>query len=365
MIKTFKKLTVILYRTLANIIVNFNEKSSTLDLFSPKHPYGFPSKTEMLWSFNVPPSYYTSLSLLSYTLPTCLNPYEIPAIVYTWSEKRSLITALHDSQPSMEPGNFNLSIRNCEIFQQNTSQKCLMVHIQISIIKHQKCIKHPKSACVLKSGWLTMDTVTITSGSHFDLYFFACTMKDLELTVIQTIECKSWQKCTNTPFPLNFSCDLTCIHGDLKTMTWHLHGPDSSSVELVSPTGGLCYSLPGQKCNSNFLLDVSHDNLGITTVAWPSGMTPSSTVSWIVTLDPQFKCKLEFKNISRPKCKEVRTTITVQSIRSQMMLYSTKEDGKIKDLEVSESFSLNMTNCKSTTGDFRAMMQITVQSKRP
>lgn len=93
-------------------------------------------------------------------------------------------------------------------------------------------------------------------------------------------------------------------------------------------------------------------------------MTPSNSVSWIVTLDPQFKGKLEFKNVSQPKCKEVHTSIIVQSIRSQLMLYSTKEDDKITDLQVLESFYLNMTNCKSTTGDFRAMMQITVQSNK-
>lgn len=100
----------------------------------------------------------------------------------------------------------------------------------------------------------------------------------------------------------------------------------------------------------------------LATPAWPSGMKASSTVSWIVNLEPQIKSNLKFRNVSQPKCKEVHTTIAVQTIRSQTTLYSTKKDEKIKDLLVPESFYLNMTNCKSPTGAFRAMMEITLQN---
>lgn len=100
----------------------------------------------------------------------------------------------------------------------------------------------------------------------------------------------------------------------------------------------------------------------LATPAWPSGMKPSSTVSWIVNLEPQFKSNLMFRNVSQPKCKEVHTNIAVQTIRSQKTLYSTKKDVKIKDLLVPESFYLNMTNCKSPTGAFRAVVEITQQN---
>ncbi|XP_016117955.1 CUB domain-containing protein 1-like [Sinocyclocheilus grahami] len=100
----------------------------------------------------------------------------------------------------------------------------------------------------------------------------------------------------------------------------------------------------------------------LATPAWPSGMKASSTVSWIVNLEPQFKSNLKFRNVSQPKCKEVHTNIAVQTIRSQTTLYSTKKDEKIKDLLIPESFYLNMTNCKSPTGAFRAMMEITLQN---
>lgn len=125
---------------MAEIIVELNEKSKLLEFFLPNYPDGFHSKKKMLWSFNVPPSYYTCVhtTLLSYTLPTCLNPHDIPDIVYHWSEKKFAITSLDDSQPSKEPGSFSLLLRNCETLQQNTSQKGLMVHIQISVIKTPK-----------------------------------------------------------------------------------------------------------------------------------------------------------------------------------------------------------------------------------
>lgn len=86
----------------------------------------------------------------------------------------------------------------------------------------------------------------------------------VQFLCFSSTECTNWQDCTNILLPLNYYCEQPCIPGVLKTITWQLHGPDSSSVELLSPTGGLGYSLPEQKCNSNFLLDVSHDNRGIT-----------------------------------------------------------------------------------------------------
>lgn len=133
-----KLLNVHFFTALAHIVVNFQMKNSKLEVFSPNHPNDFPSKAETLWSFIVPPSYYASVFLLNYTLPTCLKPNSIPAIVYTWIEKRFQIMKLDDIQPSLEPGYFDLSLRNCETFQQHPSQKGLTVHIQISITKRKK-----------------------------------------------------------------------------------------------------------------------------------------------------------------------------------------------------------------------------------
>ncbi|ROL33013.1 CUB domain-containing protein 1 [Anabarilius grahami] len=288
--------------------------------------------------------------------------------------------------------------------------------------------KDPKSPCVLKLDSDVMDTVTIASGDYYDIEFFDCNKDELELTVNQTRECKEWRNCAYLTFPITFNYEQNCIPVVLKTITWHLHGPQNSAVELQSSTG-LRYCLPEDECNSNLLLNVSHDNPGITvgqfcpsgtiekiqireskiavtasvtslndqnlatelfltysftqdisehyiftvapkmdnptvlaTPAWPSGMKPSSNVSWIINMEPQLKSNLKFRNVSQPKCKEVHTNIAVQTIRSQAMVYSTKKDKNINDILVPESFYLNMTNCKSPTGSFRAMMEITLQN---
>ncbi|XP_016342311.1 CUB domain-containing protein 1-like isoform X2 [Sinocyclocheilus anshuiensis] len=432
-----------LINSLANFHVVLPEKSSTQDFFAPN---AFPENAETMWYFTVPQTYYTDVHILSYTVPTCLQPENIPTMKYTWQGKEPLVKLMNVSQPSVEPGNFNLSIKNCKMSGPQPPSQGLMVHFQISAIKRSKgqCEgdlpekqvlqihvkkKDPKSACVLKLDSVIMDTITIASGNHFVLNSFDCNKDEVELTVSQTIECKEWRDCASTSFPLTFNYEQQCIPGVLKTIIWLLHGPQNSAVGLQSPAGDLRYCPPEDKCNSIILLNVSHVNSGITlgqfcpkgtiqkiqireskiaitasvtsfsdrnlatkpvltysftqdisehyiftvapkmdnptvlaTPAWPSGMKASSTVSWIVNLEPQFKSNLKFRNVSQPKCKEVHTNIAVQTIRSQTTLYSTKKDEKMKDLLVPESFYLNMTNCKSPTGAFRAMMEITLQN---
>ncbi|XP_026084207.1 CUB domain-containing protein 1a [Carassius auratus] len=428
-----------LINSLANFHVVLPERSSTQDFFTPNT---FPTNTETMWYFTVPQTYYTDVRILSHTVPTCLQSQNIPKMKYTWQGKEPLVKLMNVSQPSVEPGNFNLCIKNCRI----SGPQNLMVHFQISAIKRSKgqCEgdlpekqvlqihvkkKDPKSTCVLKLDSVIMDTITIASGKHFVLNSFDCNKDEVELTVSQTIECKEWRDCASTPFPLTFNYEQQCIPGVLKTIIWILQGPPNSAVELQSPAGDLRYCPPEDKCNSILLLNVSHVTSGITlgqfcpkgtiqkiqireskiaitasvtsfndrnlatkpfltysftqdisehyiftvapkmdnptvlaTPAWPSGMKASSTVSWIVNLEPQFKSSVKFRNVSQPKCREVHTNIAVQTIRSQKTLYSTKKDEKIKDLLVPESFYLNMTNCKSPTGAFRAMMEITLQN---
>uniref|UniRef100_A0A8C2GC65 CUB domain containing protein 1a n=1 Tax=Cyprinus carpio TaxID=7962 RepID=A0A8C2GC65_CYPCA len=432
-----------LINSLANFHVVLPERSSTQDFFTP---VAFPENAETVWYFTVPQAYYTDVRILSYTVPACLQPENIPTMKYTWQGKEPLVKLMNVSQPSVEPGNFNLSIKNCRLSGPQPPSQDLMVRFQISAIKRSKgqCEgdlpekqvlqirvnkKDPKSTCVLKLDSVMMDTITIASGNHFVLNSFDCNKDEVELTVNQTIECKEWRDCASTPFPLTFIYEQQCIPGVLKTIIWHLHGPQNSAVELQSPAGSLRYCPPEDKCNSIILLNVAHVNSSITlgqycpmgtiqkiqireskiaitasvtsfndrnlatkpfltysftqaisehyiftvapkmdnptmlaTPAWPSGMKASSTVSWIVNLEPQFKSNVKFRNVSQPKCKEVHTNIAVQTIRSQTTLYSTKTDVKIKDLLVPESFYLNMTNCKSPTGAFRAMMEVTLQN---
>ncbi|TRY56905.1 hypothetical protein DNTS_017066 [Danionella cerebrum] len=428
--------------SLARILVALPDKSSSQDFLTP---YFIPENAEVLWSFNIPSTYYTDVHILSYTLPKCLQSESIPRMKYTWQGANPVVKGMNEMQPSVEPGNFYLSIKNCKMSFPHSPSQSLRVHFQISAMKRRRgqCEgdlpdkqvleinvkkKDPKSVCVLQQDSLITDTVTIASGKHFVLNTFDCNKDELELTVNQTIECKDWKNCATTAFPLTFQYEQQCIPGVLKTLTWLIHGPLNSAVHLESPLDGLRYCLPGDKCV--FMLTLAHANtpsftLGqfcprgsfqkiqiresnivisaslssfseqsmgdkafltysftkeisenyifsvapksdsptnLATPGWPNAVTSSSTVSWIVDMEPQSTSTLTFSNISQPICKGEHPKITVQTVESQEMLLSSKTGDKLKDLLVHESFYINMTNCKSPTGAFRAKMEITVHS---
>ncbi|XP_016102523.1 CUB domain-containing protein 1-like [Sinocyclocheilus grahami] len=124
-----------LINSLANFHVVLPEKSSTQDFFAPN---AFPENTETMWYFTVPQTYYTDVHILSYTVPTCLQPENIPTMKYTWQGKEPLVKLMNVSQPSVEPGNFNLSIKNCKMSGPQPPSQGLMVHFQISAIKRSK-----------------------------------------------------------------------------------------------------------------------------------------------------------------------------------------------------------------------------------
>ncbi|TRZ00414.1 hypothetical protein DNTS_021688, partial [Danionella cerebrum] len=427
---------------LARILVALPDKSSSQDFLTP---YFIPENAEVLWSFNIPSTYYTDVHILSYTLPKCLQSESIPRMKYTWQGANPVVKGMNEMQPSVEPGNFYLSIKNCKMSFPHSPSQSLRVHFQISAMKRRRgqCEgdlpdkqvleinvkkKDPKSVCVLQQDSLITDTVTIASGKHFVLNTFDCNKDELELTVNQTIECKDWKNCATTAFPLTFQYEQQCIPGVLKTLTWLIHGPLNSAVHLESPLDGLRYCLPGDKCV--FMLTLAHANtpsftLGqfcprgsfqkiqiresnivisaslssfseqsmgdkafltysftkeisenyifsvapksdsptnLATPGWPNAVTSSSTVSWIVDMEPQSTSTLTFSNISQPICKGEHPKITVQTVESQEMLLSSKTGDKLKDLLVHESFYINMTNCKLPTGAFRAKMEITVHS---
>ncbi|XP_048009321.1 CUB domain-containing protein 1-like [Megalobrama amblycephala] len=432
----------VIYGSLAAIKVVLPEMSSTQDFFTPNT---FPENAVLTWRFKVPHAYYIDVHIMNYTVPTCIQPENIPKIKYIRYSKKDLVKPLDVTQPLAETGDIALIIKNCNMSKTDPPSEGLMVHFQISSIKRKtgQCKrklpenemlqirvmkKDPKSLCVLKLDSDVMDTVTIASGDYYDIEFFDCNKDELEFTVNQTRECKEWRNCAYLTFPITFNYEQNCIPGVLKMITWHLHGPQNSSVELQSPTG-LRYCLPEDECNSNLLLNVSHDNPDITvgqfcpsgtiekiqireskiavtasvtsfndqnlatelfltysftqdisedyiftvapkldnptvlaTPAWPSGMKPSSNVSWIINMEPQLKSNLKFMNVSQPECMEVQTNIVAQTILPQMIVYSAKTEENINDVLVPESFYLNMTNCKSPTGSFRAMMEITLQN---
>lgn len=49
----------------------------------------------------------------------------------------------------------------------------------------------------------------------------------------------------------------SCLPMPLHSFTWHLTVPQDGTVDLVSPTGSLQQSLPGQECNQSVSLHVA------------------------------------------------------------------------------------------------------------
>lgn len=46
----------------------------------------------------------------------------------------------------------------------------------------------------------------------------------------------------------------------LHSYTWHISVPQDGTIDLMSPSGGLRLSLPGQDCNSSVSLHVAKDD---------------------------------------------------------------------------------------------------------
>ncbi|XP_068603618.1 CUB domain-containing protein 1-like [Brachionichthys hirsutus] len=93
-------------------------------------------------------------------------------------------------------------------------------------------------------------------------------------------------------------------------------------------------------------------------------MRSSSTVSWIVSVPGQYRARMEFLNISQPKCKDRHTAIKVKMLGQEEELLSRREDEEAEDeLLVPHSFYLNMSNCVPEDGAFGAVTSIDLQKK--
>ncbi|KAM9310155.1 CUB domain-containing protein 1a [Pholidichthys leucotaenia] len=100
----------------------------------------------------------------------------------------------------------------------------------------------------------------------------------------------------------------------------------------------------------------------VATPGWPVGMKSYSTVSWIVFVPSGMEAHVLFTNLSQPKCSNRHTSIKVRRFSSTEEEYSRREDEMPKrELTVSESFYLNMSNCMPERGNFSVMVNITLR----
>uniref|UniRef100_A0A8C2ZL11 CUB domain containing protein 1 n=1 Tax=Cyclopterus lumpus TaxID=8103 RepID=A0A8C2ZL11_CYCLU len=420
----------------AILTVNLPRGVSNTDFITANYPRDFPDDQEMQWNFTVPGMHNYTMRFSDHTAPECLRK-EVE-VEYQKEKKKVTKLTLADPQPHHEQGNFNMVLRNCKT---NRTLQGLTLNYRVSVIRSG----HPGTGLRLKQGvsmqvekvgsdpYCEMSVnskvekkLNVAAGTKASLAFLDCPNEDVRLTASKVIGkmvlfCMSMKRLFLTVPKLD-----SCLPMPLHSFTWHLKVPQDGTVDLVSPTGSLRQSLPGQECSPSVSLHVAeedgfsvgefcitgmiqkvqvHGNVAVTatvpdfsktkepflnvsfsqeisetiiyrvspeessptllaTPNWPLGMRPSSTVSWIVTVPSQYEAHMQFVNLSQPKCMDRHTAIKVMMLGDEEEMISRREDEEAEDkLTVPRSFYLNMSNCIPEEGHFGAMTNIVLQKR--
>ncbi|XP_054620617.1 CUB domain-containing protein 1-like [Dunckerocampus dactyliophorus] len=421
----------------AIVKVNLPRGVSDTAFISTNYPNDFPDNQQMQWDFSVPGMHNYTVHLHHHTAPECLN--KDVEVEYRKDDKKVTKVGLTDKQPEHQQGNFKMVLKNCET---NTTLQGLALKYSVSVMRSGHPVlctvdlsKHPKMAlqiekvgsdpyCEMSVNSEVVKKINVAAGSQAKLSFLDCPNEDVQLTASKVIGCQNVASCSDTL--LTVPTLDSCLRMPLHSFTWHLNIPQDSTIDLVSPSGGLQQSVPGQVCNRSVSLHVEetegfsvgdfcsngiiqkvqvHANVSITattrdfsktrgpflnvtfskeipetiiyqvspqmssptllaTPNWPKGMRPSSTVSWIVTLPSHHQAHVQFVNVSQPKCEDRHTAIKVKMLHSEEEILSRREDEKTDDkLLVPQSFYINMSNCIPEDGNFGAVTKIVLQRK--
>uniref|UniRef100_A0A674EI47 CUB domain containing protein 1a n=1 Tax=Salmo trutta TaxID=8032 RepID=A0A674EI47_SALTR len=386
-------------------------------------PVGFSDNDLMRWDFMVPGMHNYTVNFLNYTAPLCRKK-NVMVIYDKEGEEVGIQKTLVDPQPTHRQGSFTMTLFNCET---DKTKQGLSLHFRISVMrKEEGPFLHIEkmgsdSHCEMRKDSVVQEKITVPSGTKASLSFLDCPSEDLRLTATKTIgtgHIISGTLLTVPKIPM-------CLPTLLQSFTWHLNVPVYGTVDLLSPTGNLRQSLPGQECNGSVSLHIAegdgssigyfcsegiirkvqvHSNVSVTATAkdlcliqgpflnvsfsdeisesiiytvqprmgspallatpnWPSGMKPYSTVSWIVNLPGHLQANLLFTNISQPKCGQGHTCIKVQTLGSPEEIFNQREDEAAEDkLMVPESFYLNMSNCLPEDRHFSVLSKVTLQN---
>ncbi|XP_034402003.1 CUB domain-containing protein 1 [Cyclopterus lumpus] len=421
----------------AILTVNLPRGVSNTDFITANYPRDFPDDQEMQWNFTVPGMHNYTMRFSDHTAPECLRK-EVE-VEYQKEKKKVTKLTLADPQPHHEQGNFNMVLRNCKT---NRTLQGLTLNYRVSVIRSghpvlcvvdligqqgvsmqvEKVGSDPY--CEMSVNSKVEKKLNVAAGTKASLAFLDCPNEDVRLTASKVIECQNVTSCSATQLTVP-KLD-SCLPMPLHSFTWHLKVPQDGTVDLVSPTGSLRQSLPGQECSPSVSLHVAeedgfsvgefcitgmiqkvqvHGNVAVTatvpdfsktkepflnvsfsqeisetiiyrvspeessptllaTPNWPLGMRPSSTVSWIVTVPSQYEAHMQFVNLSQPKCMDRHTAIKVMMLGDEEEMISRREDEEAEDkLTVPRSFYLNMSNCIPEEGHFGAMTNIVLQKR--
>nr|XP_046183436.1 CUB domain-containing protein 1 [Oncorhynchus gorbuscha] len=425
-------------KMLAVVKVNLPRGVSDTNFLSANYPRGFSDNDLMRWDFMVPGMHNYTVNFLNYTAPLCRKKKVM--VIYDKEGEVGIQKTLVDPQPTHRQGSFTMTMFNCET---DKTKQGLSLHFRLSVMRSG----HPvlctvnlseeegpflhiekmgsDSHCEMRMDSVVQEKITVPSGTKASLSFLDCPSEDLRLTATKTIGCQSLDSCSVSGTLLKVPKIPMCLPTLLQSFTWHLNIPVYGTVDLLSPTGNLRQSLPGQECNGSVSLHIAegdgssigyfcsegiirkvqvHSNVSVTATAkdlslnqgpflnvsfsdeisesviytvqprmgspallatpnWPNGMKPYSTVSWIVNLPGHLQANLLFTNISQPKCGQGHTCIKVQTLGSPEELLSQREDEVAEDkLMVPESFYLNMSNCLPEDRHFSVLSKVTLQN---
>ncbi|XP_060725820.1 CUB domain-containing protein 1a [Tachysurus vachellii] len=255
----------------AIINVTLPEEPWSQDFFSPNYPESFPDDDLITWAFQVPYKYYSTVHILNYTIPRCkLKDVRLEYQLFS----KIMVKKLSEPQLSEHQGSFDLSLHNCHVDTQSSTN--LTLHFNISStrrgsevhctvdLKLEKGLvihimkKKTQSDCNLKLNSLAQETATITSPKVSHVSFIDCKEEDLLITINKTITCQQFRDCPSSE-TLRVPALDKCIVGVVQEVRWFLNGPQHGTVELVSSEGSLQQSLPGHLCKDTVLLSVSEN----------------------------------------------------------------------------------------------------------
>uniref|UniRef100_A0A3B4BIK8 Uncharacterized protein n=1 Tax=Periophthalmus magnuspinnatus TaxID=409849 RepID=A0A3B4BIK8_9GOBI len=299
----------------------------------------------------------------------------------------------------------------------NPSSDCIMRHRSVPI---DQTTLNPGSITQLTFEDCQPEDIQITATENLGV--LKCFIMLLPLTTLSFLVCSQGRQCYK--LYLSVPSLPQCLPASLSNMTWALRLPLHGTMELGCASGTLMQVLPGQPCNDSILIKMTgddgssigtfcrggfitklqiHTNMSITvtgrngkelvpstilrarikdeiaesyifrvspmrniplflaTPGWPKGMKSSSTVSWIVTVPPKMEAHLLFTNLSQPKCSSHHTGIKIRRLGHTEDDYSRREDEKPqREITVSGSFFLNMSNCIPERGDFSVLAKVTL-----
>uniref|UniRef100_A0A3Q3ER17 CUB domain containing protein 1a n=1 Tax=Labrus bergylta TaxID=56723 RepID=A0A3Q3ER17_9LABR len=393
-----------LFAAFAKMTVMLPKGTSTAELLPPNYPDSFPDDDLMEWYFQVPDKHKASVQFLNLVQPRCLK--KEAAVEYHSRGRVALVMRLSDPQPEQNQGDFSLTLRNCEMDRRRAGSPGLILNLRVS--------SSSKSSLGRWIFYTFTCYLLIDISMIYSLLSECNKLEDCPKTPVRLPCSPTMPSCLPAPLsrvtwtlrpPKHGTVELTSPTGPLRQSLPGQPCNDSFIIEAVEDDG----SIIGHFCPQGTIQKIQiHTNVTVTVTifekkatktslkhvlearlkeeifgnklyiftvspkrdtpvllaspGWPVGMKTDSTVSWIVSFPTKMEAHLMFANLSQPKCEKGHTNIRVQRVGRKEEEYSRIEyEEAEEEITVSQSFYLNMSNCKPERGHFSVITMITLQ----